>query len=205
MQFHSSFHQHLLSTLLWWHDPSHCLSFVHTLSSLAFLMSSLTSFSDTLILSSLNPSDDKFSTPSMDWLTMLSMACCLLLETRMCTDDAWCDSCTPSQSLKIQTHVKSPVLTLLSADSSTKIHVDIVRLLSASWGFSYLLTLVDHLTILPEGIPLTGITEIECARAFCHGWISCFGMLPTSPGNSGVATPSWLCFITTVFHSSLCT
>ena len=87
----------------------------------------------------------------------------------------WTRSCIQCQGAKIQRHSTTSLSTfpIPSARFDT-IHIDLVRPLPPSRGFTYLLACVDRFTRCPEAIPLTTITAEAVAQAFLNGWIARF-------------------------------
>ena len=77
------------------------------------------------------------------------------------------------QQSKIQSQVKSLVpRTPVPGRRFSHVHLDLVGPLPSCLGFSYLLTMIDRTSQLPEGIPLS-----SCARAFISKWV----LSPSSP------------------------
>ena len=90
------------------------------------------------------------------------------------------------QRAKIHRHSTAPLSSFSTPDARfSVIHVDIVRPLPPSHGYTYLLTCVDCYTRWPEAIPITSITAESAAQAFITGWISCFGVLATITTDCG--------------------
>ena len=84
----------------------------------------------------------------------------------------WARSCLRCQQSKIQSHVKSPVPSIeVSGRRFSHVHLDLVGLLPASQGFSYLLTMIDRTFRWPEAVPLSSITFESCALAFISTWV----------------------------------
>ena len=81
---------------------------------------------------------------------------------------AWEKQCIECQSSKIQTRVISPTKPFYVLKSWCQlIHVDIVRLLPPSSGYTYLLTVTDRSTHWPEAIPLNNSTSASCIEDHC--------------------------------------
>lgn len=90
---------------------------------------------------------------------------------------AWCRSCIDCQSSKVHRHHAAPVQPIEVPERAfSHIHVDIVGPLPYSYGYSYLLTVIDRTTRWPEAFPLQSITADVCALALISGWISRYGM-----------------------------
>ena len=81
------------------------------------------------------------------------------------------------QSSKIQNHTKAPLEHFSVPEKRfSHINIDIVGPLPFSFGFTYLLTIIDRNTRWPKAIPLRGITTPECVHALITGWIARFGV-----------------------------
>ena len=92
----------------------------------------------------------------------------------------WTRSCIQCQRAKVQRHPTAPLASFPIPDARFDfVHIDIVRPLPPSHGYTYLLTCVDRYTRWPEAIPLSTITSEVVTRAFISGWISRFGVPST--------------------------
>ncbi len=85
------------------------------------------------------------------------------------------------------------------------IHVDLVGPLPPSHGHTYLFTIIDRTSRWPEAIPLSSITDGDCARALFTGWVSRFGVPATITSDRGAQFTSalWagLCSLLNIQHS----
>ena len=72
------------------------------------------------------------------------------------------------------------------------VHVDLVGPLPSSWGFSYLLTWIDHFTWWPEAIPITNTTTETVIQAFLYGWVSWYSVPSTTVTDCGCQFESHL-------------
>ena len=98
----------------------------------------------------------------------------------------WTRTCMACQRTKVSQHVVVPLTPLPMADKRFDIlHVDIIGPLPASQGFTYLLTIVDRFTRLPEAIPLSEISALTCARAFLYHLVSRYGVPSTLTSDRG--------------------
>ncbi len=78
--------------------------------------------------------------------------------------------CIPCQMAKVATHVQlAPASIPVPQRRFEHLHVDLVGLLPAPSGYSYLFTVIDRTTRWPEAIPLSGISAAECATALFSG------------------------------------
>ena len=77
----------------------------------------------------------------------------------------WAKEYLVYQRSKIQRHIHAPPETVdVSEMRFTPIHVDLVGPLPPSNGFTYLFTIIDRYTRLPEAISLKDPSSKECAR-----------------------------------------
>ena len=74
------------------------------------------------------------------------------------------------------------------------LHLDLVRPLPSSLGFSYILIMIDRTSRWPEVVPFSTITAEDCDRAFIANWVSRFGVpaLLTSDKGSQFMFLVWL-------------
>ena len=72
-------------------------------------------------------------------------------------------------------------------------YLDMVGLLPASQGYSYLLTMINRTSRWPEAVPLSSITTETYARAFISTWVSRFGVpaLLTSDRGAQFTSSVW--------------
>ena len=106
----------------------------------------------------------------------------------------WTRSCIQCQESKIQSHVKSSVPSIeVPGRRFSHVHLDLVGPLSASQGYSYLLTMIDRTSRWPEAVLLSSITAETCARAFISTWVSQFGVpaLLTSDRGAQFTSSVW--------------
>ena len=96
---------------------------------------------------------------------------------RMKADIAtWCRSCLDCQTAKVHHHAQAPVQAIPVPDAPfSSVNMDIVGPLPPSNGYTYLFTVVDRHSRWLTAIPMRGITAVESAQAFLHGWVSLFG------------------------------
>jgi hypothetical protein len=82
--------------------------------------------------------------------------------------------------------------------------VDLVGPLLPSRGHTFLFTIIDRTSRLPEAIPLASITAANCARALFAGWVSRFGVPATITSDRGAQFTSalWagLCSLLNIQH-----
>ena len=85
--------------------------------------------------------------------------------------------CLACHQSKIQTHIRAPMSKItVPTKKFTHIHIDLVGPLPPSEGYSYLLTIIDRTTRLPEAIPINKTSTSECAKTLIRHWISRFGV-----------------------------
>lgn len=96
---------------------------------------------------------------------------------KMASDiNKWCRDCIPCQRSKVFRHTRAPIKSFpLPSRPFSAVHLDIVGPLPQSYGFSYLLTVVDRATLWPEAWPMVSMTSKICAETFMHVWVSRFG------------------------------
>ena len=74
-------------------------------------------------------------------------------------------------------HIRTPLEKLPPPERRFgHLHVDLVGPLPQSEGCSYLFTMVDRWSRLPEAVPLTDITTVNCANTLIRGWVARFGV-----------------------------
>ena len=126
----------------------------------------------------------------------------------------WTRSCQHCQRAKVQRHTVTPLGTFANLDARfDQIHVDIVRPLPPSCGFTYLLTCVDRFTRWPDTLPMADISTDSVARTFVSGWVARCGVPSTITTDRGRRFESHLWRVltellgchhlrTTVYHPS---
>ena len=72
------------------------------------------------------------------------------------------------------------------------VHVDLVGLLPASDGFTYLFTVIERTTRWAEAIPLQSTSAAVCACALFQGWITRFGVPAVMTSDRGTQFTSSL-------------
>lgn len=82
----------------------------------------------------------------------------------------WAAACLACQRAKMHRPMKIP------EQHFNHVHIDLVRPLPPSHGFTYLLTMVDRTTRWPEVMPLSSVTSTEVAWAFISTWVPRFSM-----------------------------
>ena len=105
----------------------------------------------------------------------------------MSRDIRYCTrTCTACQRAKVSQHVVATLIPLPMPDKRfDSLHVDIVGPLPASQVFTYLLTIVDRFTRLPEAISLSDISPLTCALVFLYHWFSRYGVPTTLTSDRG--------------------
>ena len=89
----------------------------------------------------------------------------------------WAQTGLQCQRLKIQQHTVTPFSTFGTPDARfDHVHLDIVRPLPSSNGFTYLLTRVDHFTRWPEAILIADITAETVVNTFVARWVTWVGV-----------------------------
>ena len=82
----------------------------------------------------------------------------------------WTRTCHHCQQSKVQRHVKAPLKAFPLPDCRfDSIHVDIVRPLPPSKGYTYLFTCIERHTRWSEAIPMVDATAESCASALVPG------------------------------------
>ena len=77
----------------------------------------------------------------------------------------WARSCLRCQQSKIQSHVRSSVPSnQVPGRRFSHMHLDLMGPLPSSQGFSYLLTMIDRTSRMPEAVPLASIITESCTR-----------------------------------------
>jgi len=84
--------------------------------------------------------------------------------------------------------------------------MDLVGPLPLSRGYQYLFTVIDRTTRWPEAIPLTTITDADCAQVLFTGWIARFGVpsVITTYREAQFTSSLWasLCQLLNINHST---
>ena len=85
----------------------------------------------------------------------------------------WCENCKGSQRCKVKRHIKADIQSIPIPDRRfSHIHVDLVRPLPLSNGYSHLFTIIDRSTHWAEAIPLSATSTKDCVEALLHQWVS---------------------------------
>jgi cleavage and polyadenylation specificity factor subunit 1 len=111
----------------------------------------------------------------------------------------WAAECLNCQKGKVHRHVRlRPHHVAVPGQQFSHLHVDLVGLLPASEGATYVFTVIDRNTRWFEVLPLNDISAKSCASVLIQGWISRYGML-------AVITSDWGSQFTSALWDSLCT
>ncbi|GFS90354.1 gag-pol polyprotein [Nephila pilipes] len=106
------------------------------------------------------------------------------------------------QRSKVQRHTVSPIQPFASTPERFQyVHVDLVRPLSPSDGFTYLLTCIDRNTRWLDDIPLSDITAETVAKSFIINLVSCFEVPCTRTTDQGRQFQSPLFFRNTTYQN----
>ena len=88
----------------------------------------------------------------------------------------WARDCLDCQRAKVNRHTTPEIGEFeVPAKRFHHIHADLVAV-PASNGFSHLLTIIDRFSRWPAAIPISDTTTATVIDAFCHGWISNYGV-----------------------------
>jgi transposase InsO family protein len=86
---------------------------------------------------------------------------------------AWAAECLKCQKGKVHRHVRlQPQHVAMPAQRFLHIHVDLVGLLPASEGATYVFTVIDRNSRWFEVLPLNDISAKSCAVVLIQGWIA---------------------------------
>ena len=88
----------------------------------------------------------------------------------------WARDCLDCQRAKVNRHT-TPDIGNFEVPSKRfhHIHIDLVTV-PRSNGYSHLLTIVDRFSRWPTAVPIVDISTPTVMDAFCHGWISTYGV-----------------------------
>jgi hypothetical protein len=94
---------------------------------------------------------------------------------------------------KVLRHVQVPLQHIqVPTHRFSHIHVDLVGLLLASKGFTYLFTIIDRISRWPESIPIAATSTVDCVNVLFQGWVTRFGVLSVITSDLGTKFTSSL-------------
>uniref|UniRef100_A0A1X7U984 Integrase catalytic domain-containing protein n=1 Tax=Amphimedon queenslandica TaxID=400682 RepID=A0A1X7U984_AMPQE len=98
----------------------------------------------------------------------------------------WTHSSIQCQRSKITRHTVAPLSSFSFPNTRFhNIHVNIVRPLPPSNGYTYLVPCINRFTRLPEAIPTSDFTAPTVVKVIISGWISRFGSPSTMTTDRG--------------------